>query len=128
MRLPISAIAVVATLLPALARDNGQWTDKPPEIRAWFRSVMQPGFENMPDVGHSCCGEADAFDVEMAGGDVYGIIRVRILDGKGVLPDGTIVDVPRDKLQAKYGNPLDKFILFVGAGMNIYCLVPKGGV
>lgn len=129
-----AALALALCLLPAvgLARDDGQWTSQPEEIRQWFRSVMQPGFEDMHDSGHSCCGEADAFDVEMVGDAPDGSITVRVLNGKGIVPDGSIVNVPREKLQAKYGNPLDNYILFMSAGSggvgSIFCLVPKSGV
>lgn len=117
-------LILIAALMcaPALARDNGQWGDSPPEIRAWFQSVMQP---NNPYV--SCCGEADAFEVELEGDNPDGSIDTRIVDGKGMVPDGTEVDVPRSRLQAKYGNPLDKYILFLGTGGQVYCLIPKVG-
>jgi hypothetical protein len=59
---PLAALAALATLLHAAARDNGQWNDQPPEIRQWFQSVMQPDNPYM-----SCCGEADAFDVGGSG-------------------------------------------------------------
>lgn len=125
MRIILAITLILVT--PAIARDDGQWESQPPQIREWFRSVMQPGWENYPNQGRSCCGEADAFDVDMAGGDQETIV-VRILNGRGLIPDGTLVEVPRNKIQAKYGNPLDKFILFIGAGGNIYCLIPKSGV
>ena len=112
----------------ALARDNGQWTDQPAEIREWFRSIMQPGFEDMRDTGHSCCGVADAFDVELAGDNPDGSIEVKVINGKNIVPDGTMISVPHEKLQPKYGNPLDNYILFMGGGSVVYCLIPKSGM
>lgn len=119
-----SALAFVAVLAAttALARDTGQWGNQPPEIRAWFQSVMQP--ENPYQ---SCCGEADAFDAEMVGEEPDGAMDVRILAGPVTEWIGTVVIVPREKLQVRYGNPLDKIILFIGAGGKIYCLIPRVG-
>lgn len=121
---PIPAALCGLALLSSIAqaRNDGQWTSQAPEIRSWFQSVMQP--ENP---GQSCCGIADAFDVEMTGDNPDGSIAVVIINGKGIYPDGTAVDVPRSKLQAKYGNPLDNYILFIGNGGRIYCLIPKVG-
>ena len=56
-----------------------------------------------------------------------GDIRAIILNGRGIYPDGTLVLVPHTKLQAKYGNPLDKVILFIGANGQPICLIPKVG-
>jgi hypothetical protein len=47
---PGLSAAVVAT--PALARDNGQFGNVPPEIRAWFKSVKS-------HAGVPCCDIAD---------------------------------------------------------------------
>lgn len=118
----VAVCALVLAAGGAAARDNGQWSDQPKEIRDWFRSVMRPDSPYQ-----SCCGEADAFDVELAGDNPDGSIATRVLDGKGAIPDGTRINVPRSKLQAKYGNPLDNYILFIGSGGQVYCLVPKTG-
>lgn len=106
---------------PVFARDDGQWSNQPPEIRKWFESVMQPNNRA------SCCGEADAFDVALDGEEANGDMRAIILNGRGLYPDGTLVLVPHEKLQVKYGNPLDKVILFIGVGGRPICLIPKAG-
>lgn len=120
----MKAILIAAALLmasAAAARDNGQWGDQPAEIRQWFNSVMQPGGRA------SCCGEGDAYDVELDGDEPDGSLRAIIIDGKGVIPNGALVLVPRERLQAKYGNPLDKIILFIGANGKPLCLIPRVG-
>ena len=91
MKLPIAALAALATILPAAARDNGQWADQPAAIRQWFQSLMQP---DNPAV--SCCGEADAFEADTfeVEGDHYVAI---ITDGKGILPAGTRIPVPNSE-------------------------------
>lgn len=125
MKVFLIALAVAVLALGACggvhARDGGQWADQPPEIRAWFGSVMQPGGRA------SCCGEGDAYDVELDGDAPDGSIRAVVVDGHGVIPDGTLVIVPRERLQAKYGNPLDKVILFIGANGKPLCLIPRVG-
>ena len=128
----MKALLVTGALLaatPAFARDDGQWVNQPPEIQEWFRSVMQPGWEGTNSQGRSCCGDADAFEVTLEGDEPDGSIDVKIVNGKGLVPDGTMVmGIPREKLQPKYGNPLDSYILFLGSGGQIYCLIPKSGV
>jgi hypothetical protein len=125
MRFPL-AIALCLSLLDPRsrveARDDGQWENQPPEIRQWFRDLMQPGTRYV-----SCCGEGDAYDVQLDG-EEDGDIRVIVLNGRGTIQDGTLLLVPKRVLQPKYGNPLDKVILFVGAGGKPLCLIPKSGV
>lgn len=113
---------VLLAAAPAVARDDGQWANQPPEIREWFESVMQPNSRS------SCCGSGDAFDVALDGEEPNGDIRAIILNGRGIYPDGKLVDVPRSRLQAKFGNPLDKVILFIGIGTGQpLCLIPRVG-
>jgi hypothetical protein len=42
MKLPLAVLAALATLLPAAARDNGQWSDQPAHVRQRFQGLMQP--------------------------------------------------------------------------------------
>jgi hypothetical protein len=122
IRFPIAAIAALAMLLPAAARDNGQWGDSPANIRQWFQSLMQP---DNPAV--SCCGEADAFEADTfeVEGDHY--IAV-ITDGKGVIPPGTRIPVPNQKMKWDAGNPTGHGIVFIGTNGQLYCYVAPGGV
>lgn len=126
MKLPLAVLAATVTLSPALALDNGQWTDQPPEIRAWFQSVMQPDNPAM-----SCCGEGDAFEVTLDGDDADSFAAI-IFNGKGIYPNGAHVSVPRSKLQYKYGNPLPldpgHYILFIQiSNGRPLCLIPGSG-
>src|ERR1700694_5719097 len=95
----VIALFVAAVLLlwasHVMARDDGQWANQPQEIRQWFQSVMQPNNSKV-----SCCGEGDAFEVLLDGNEDE-FIRAIIVNGRGVIPDGTLVMVPRIKLQAK---------------------------
>lgn len=106
----------------AFSRDNGQWADAPLNIRQWFQGLMQP---DAPMV--SCCGQADAYEADdfEVSGDHYVAI---ITDGKGVIPDGTRIEVPNGKLKVDQGNPTSHGIIFLGQGGQLYCFVPPSGV
>src|SRR5262249_36543242 len=43
-----------------LIRDDPEWERRPPHIRKWFQSLMQPD-----DPRTSCCGEADAYEADL---------------------------------------------------------------
>jgi hypothetical protein len=106
----------------ALARDNGQWGNSPINVREWFQSLMQPDNPYM-----SCCGEADAFEADTfeVDGDHYVAV---ITDGKGVLPSGTRINVPNQKMKWDRGNPTGHGIIFIGNQGQVYCYVAPGGV
>lgn len=128
----IFAIGVTALVLrvhQALAGDPKFWGDYPPEVHAWFPTVMQPGFEDMHDAGHSCCGVGDAYEARIIGEDAAGDIMITIDDGKLLIPDGTTVSAPRSKIQTHYGNPFpDKVIVFMNTAGGVYCLIPNTGI
>ncbi len=109
-------------LLLLLVSDNGQWGDKSASIRQWFQSLMQPD-----NPYQSCCGEADAFEADTfeINGDHYVAI---ITDGRGVLANGTRINVPNDKMKWDAGNPTGHGVIFIGAGGSLYCYVAPGGV
>jgi hypothetical protein len=106
----------------ALARDNGQWGNSPINVRAWFQSLMQPDNPYM-----SCCGEADAFEADTfeVDGDHYVAV---VTDGKGVIPSGTRISVPNQKMKWDRGNPTGHGIIFIGNQGQVYCYVAPGGV
>ena len=108
--------------LPALARDNGQWGNQPAYLRGWFQKLMQPDNPRM-----SCCGEADAFEADSfeVSGDEYVAI---ITNGKGVIPEGTRIPVPNQKLKWDEGNPTGHGIIFIGSNGQVFCYVTPGGV
>jgi hypothetical protein len=121
--LPLAALAALAMIASAAARDNGQWSDSPAQIRQWFQSLMQPDNPSM-----SCCGEADAFEADTfeVEGDHYVAV---ITDGKGVVANGTRIPVPNRKMKWDAGNPTGHGIVFLRVGtLNVYCYVAPGGV
>lgn len=121
-------IVLLALLAPAIAhaRDNGQWQDADPQVRAWFRSLMQPDNKYM-----SCCGEADAFESDIFEQQDGHYVAV-ITDGKGIIPDGTRIVVPDNKIKWDAGNPTGHGIIFIGGGrgsaLQVYCYISPGGV
>jgi hypothetical protein len=119
-RFVVPALALLS--LPALARDNGQWGNQPLAVRQWFQGLMQPDNKTQ-----SCCGEADAYEADNfeVKGDQYVAI---ITDGKGVIPNGTRIPVPNQKIKWDEGNPTGHGILFIGIGGQVYCYVAPGGV
>jgi hypothetical protein len=118
----LSLFLTELTVPQAVARDNGQWTNNPPNIRQWFQQLMQPD-----DPRKSCCGEADAYEADIfeVDGDHYIAI---ITDGKGDIPNGTRIPVPNQKLKWDEGNPTGHGIIFIGPEKQIYCYVTPGGV
>ena len=112
---------VVATGV-AKARDDGQWTDVPENVRQWFQSLKQPDHPRQ-----SCCGEADAFEADSfeAEGDHYVAI---ITDGKGEIANGTRIRVPNQKIKWDAGNPSGHGIIFIGPQRQVYCYVTPGGL
>jgi hypothetical protein len=121
--LPLAALAALAMIASAAARDNGRWSDSPAQIRQWFQSLMQPDNPSM-----SCCGEADAFEADTfeVEGDHYVAV---ITDGKGVVANGTRIPVPNRKMKWDAGNPTGHGIVFLQVGtLNAYCYVAPGGV
>jgi hypothetical protein len=123
MQRSILAVGIAGLLLmPALARDNGQWEGADPAIREWFQSLRQPDHPRV-----SCCGEADAFEADNfeAEDDHYVAI---ITNGKGVIPNGTRIAVPNRKMKFDSGNPTGHGIIFIGNQGQIYCYVTPGGI
>ncbi|MEN3367516.1 MAG: hypothetical protein V7606_4790 [Burkholderiales bacterium] len=116
------AIALALLALPAAARDNGQWENQPTFLRQWFQKLMQPDNPHL-----SCCGEADAFEADNfeVNGDQYVAI---ITNGKGVIPDGTRIPVPNQKIKWDKGNPTGHGIIFIGIYGDVFCYVTPGGV
>jgi hypothetical protein len=53
-KLCFAAFLLASTL--AHARDNGQWEEIDPKVRAWYQELKQPDHPHM-----SCCGLADAY-------------------------------------------------------------------
>lgn len=103
-------VVLLALVLSALARDNGQWADTNQQISQWFRSLMQP---DRP--GNSCCGEADAYEADVfeVEGDHYVAV---VTGGKFTVPTGTRIVVPNSKVTWNSApNPTGHGIVFLSS-------------
>ena len=106
---------VSALTSAALAFDNGQYDNVPPDIRAWFKGVMAPN-------GVPCCDIADghrtAFEMRST--------------GYWVPIEGEWLPVPQEAVVHNAGNPVGEAVVwYVRQGDNsfyIRCFVPGEGV
>jgi hypothetical protein len=127
--LMVCVVAILCMLLPAFARDNGQWENADPVISWWFRDLKQPD-----DPSISCCGEADAYwadSMEIIDGQVIAIITDTRPDeplGRPHVPVGTRIKVPPYKLKWDHGNPTGHIVIFLSSDRDVYCYVTGTGI
>ncbi|MGA7807831.1 hypothetical protein [Bradyrhizobium sp.] len=98
----------------ALAFDNGQYDNVPPDIRAWFKGVVAPN-------GVPCCDIADGHRTDYDFRD--GAYWVPIEGQWMAVPDRAIV---RDR-----GNPVGQAVVWYvhhGGSIIISCFVPADAV
>jgi len=110
----LAHIALLASLsalgTTAFAFDNGQYENVPPDIRAWFKSVMAPN-------GVPCCDISDGHrtDYEVRAGAYW------------VPVNGAWWRVPDHAIIRNAGNPLGEavvwYVNFRGS-IEIRCFVP----
>jgi hypothetical protein len=116
----------LATPLPPgvhVIRYDLEWENRPPHIRKWFQSLMQP---DHPEA--SCCGEADAYEADLFERDGNNWVAIITGQGPGVankpyIPEGTRISVPNSKMKWDRGNPTGHGIIFIGSRSEIYCYV-----
>jgi hypothetical protein len=108
-----AALVIIFIGTPAVAHDNGQFGDVPPQVRAWFHSVRSAK-------GIPCCDIADGhrteFDMRK---DLY-----------WVPVDGNWIPVPPDAVLKDAGNPIGDAVVWYsvyGGQVIIRCFVPGGG-
>src|SRR6185369_466569 len=114
------------TVLPPsvrLIRDDLEWENSPPHIRKWFHGLMQPDHPRT-----SCCGDADAYEVDLFERDGNNWVAIVTGQGPGVankphIPEGTRISVPNSKMKWDQGNPTGHGIIFIGSNGEVYCYV-----
>ncbi len=107
-----------------IARDGGDWSDVDPEVREWIRTLKQPD-----DPFRSCCGDADAYEADLGETSDDGQVYAIITGTRGnILPIGTKLLIPTNKIQNKQGNPSGHVIVFANEDRYVYCFIPSGGV
>lgn len=127
------AMLLLCLVSSAVARDNDEWEATPPEVRQWYRSLMQP---DNPTI--SCCGEADAyhadsFEMTKTGEYVAIITDTRDVPNRPTVKPGTKITVPNHKLKYDAGNPTGHGVIFVRYDsdeetFSVLCYVAPGGV
>jgi hypothetical protein len=130
----VPALGVICGLLAALfignvrAHDSGQWEASDPEIRQWYRGLMRPDVPTSP-----CCGVADAYwadEFHVRDGKTFVTITDDRPDGplgRPHIPNGTVFEVPNEKLKFDRGNPTGHGVLFVSRDGFVWCYVQPGG-
>jgi hypothetical protein len=108
-----AGLAVLAVCTPALAHDNGQFSNVSPSVRAWFKSVKSQH-------GVPCCDIADGHrtDYDMRKNQYW------------VPINGTWMPVPDEAVLNNVGNPVGDAIVWYsiyGSHVVIRCFVPGGG-
>ena len=109
------------------AQQNGE-CDK---VCAWVRDLKVPGTIESGNP-QSCCGEADRYEADNfeREGDQYVAV---ITDGHGVVPDGTRIIVPNDRVNWRDGNPTGRGQIFLSMKHDdgtyfVYCYAPPAGL
>jgi len=108
------AAFVAGNALSASARDFGQYSNSPQQLREWFDSLQNP------QTGSRCCSEADCARTEAR-------TRGGKLEAKA--PDGAWIAVPPESIVVDQGNPTGEPILCShpseeGDSLQVRCFVP----
>lgn len=111
----------------AHGRDGGQWEATDPQIREWYKGLMQP---DVPEA--SCCSEADGYfadDVRVKNGRVF----ARITDDRPDEPRGRPhrevgeeFEIPPNKMN-KDPNPTGHNVIFLSRNGFVFCFVSGTG-
>lgn len=108
-----AGLAALAICTPALAHDNGQFTDVSPSVRSWFKSVKSQH-------GVPCCDVADGHRTD------YDMRK----DQYWVPINGNWMPVPPDAVLDTVGNPVGDAVVWYsiyGDHVVIRCFVPGSG-
>jgi hypothetical protein len=106
-------LAALALCTPAVARDNGQFGNVPPDVRAWFKGVKSP-------TGIPCCDIADGHPTD------YDMRENRYW----VPINGQWIAVPPEAVVHDEGNPTGDAVVWYtvyNGTAYIRCFVPGGG-
>ncbi len=121
-------VLVMALATTANARDLGQWTNSDPAIHDWYQHLTRP------DVPSGiCCTEADAYWADeyfFKDGKMYARITDTRPDeplGRPHIEDGTVFEIPPEKLKWDQSNPTGHGVLFISTAGYTWCYVQPGG-
>jgi hypothetical protein len=111
------------------ARDLGQWEAGDPAVREWYQSLMRPDAPTS-----SCCGESDAYwadEIHVRDGKTYATITDDREDkplGRPHVDNGTVIEIPNEKLKWDRSNPTGHGIVFLSREKYVFCFVQSGGI
>ncbi len=110
-------LILLLLIVPALAKDNGQWAKSSPAERLWFKEQKQPGTNFL------CCDEADGELVDEEIRDGHYWIQSEKTRGKWMkVPDQVVIQAPN-----MHGRPVAWFRWLQGEP-QIFCYAPGGGI
>ena len=107
--------AIVLCAAPVHAEKLGGWADAPDDVKQWLQDQKQPGS------GVSCCGLAEAVNVELVGETPTGF-RLRVTNGRGHLENGTLLFAATDRVVRANFDPDGNAVAWVGPSGQVYCL------
>ena len=114
MALAILLMGSAACASIAFAFDNGQFENVPPDVRAWFKSVIAPN-------GVPCCDISDGHRTEYD-----------VRNGAYWVPiEGEWMAVPERAIIRDRGNPVGQAVVWYvrhGGSIIISCFVPADAV
>lgn len=100
----------------------GTWANEPLELRQWLGRQKIPTYP-----ASSCCGEADAVEVQITGGDDMQVSMI-VTNGRGYIADGTPLRAERWRvIDGRNGDPnvWGRTIVWVSKSLNVYCVAPE---
>lgn len=126
--LGIAFIVFMTELMwPAHAREGGDWSQAPPEVREWIKSLHRPDLWDGRTA--SCCGEGDAYFADKGEIGEDGKAYAVITDNRGnPLPVGTRLEIRQKSIQNKEGNPTDHVVVFANESGYVFCFIPNGAL
>lgn len=127
----VACWAVLAMMAIAVARDTGHWSEveSNPAVHEWYQHLTRP------DVPTGiCCTEADAYWADeffFKDGKMFARITDDRPDaplGRPHVENGTVFEIPPEKLKYSEGNPTGHGVLFISIAGYTWCYVQPGGV
>lgn len=103
---------------------RGAWGNEPLELRQWLGRQMIPN-----SAMSSCCGEADAAEVEVIGGDDKTVI-IRVLNGRGHTLDGIVLTAERWRVLDGRNDPnvWGRTIAWIRSDGHVFCVAPAPAI
>jgi hypothetical protein len=99
----------------ARAEKTGAWQGSPQHVLDWLQDQKMPGSPQ------SCCGIADAVNVEVLD-ESDTLYRLRVVNGRGHVADGTILFAGKDRQVRTNLDEDGNDVAWVNSAGHVYCL------